>query len=333
MVIDPRTDFAILTTVYNYDRALFTNMTTPVLEQPQTHIWQWQGFPIHYQVAGTTGPAVVLIHGFGASIGHWRQNILGLAQYHRVYALDLIGFGQSAKPRPGPLQVGQQIPYEFETWGQQVVDFCQSVIGEAASLVGNSIGCIVALQAAVLQPEIATSIVMLDCSLRLLHDRKRIGLPWRRRFSAPLFQRVLSVRPIGHFFFRRLAQPKVVRQILQQAYGNVAAVTDELIDILMHPASDIGAADVFLAFINYSQGPLPEDLLALVTCPVLCIWGADDPWEPVALARELTQFPVVKDFIVLEGVGHCPQDEDPETVNTILCKWLDEDVKLHLPLN
>lgn len=306
-------------------------MTTSVLEQPQAHIWQWQGFSIHYQVAGDTGSAVVLIHGFGASSGHWRQNILALAHHHRVYAIDLIGFGQSAKPKPGPLQIGQQIPYEFETWGQQVADFCNSVIGEAACLVGNSIGCIVALQAAVLQPDIATSIVMLDCSLRLLHDRKRIGLPWQRRFSAPVFQKVLSVRPIGHFFFRRLARPKVVRQILQQAYSNAATVTEELIEILMHPASDIGAADVFLAFINYSKGPLPEDLLALVTCPVLCIWGADDPWEPVVLARQFTKFSAVKEFIVLEGVGHCPQDEAPEAVNTILCKWLDEDLELHLP--
>lgn len=297
-------------------------MAISLLDQPQTHIWQWQGFSIHYQVAGTDGPPVVLIHGFGASSGHWRQNIPDLAQRHQVYALDLIGFGQSAKPQPGPFATGQSIQYEFETWGQQVVDFCQEVIGEAACLVGNSIGCIVALQAAVLEPAMATSIVMLDCSLRLLHERKRADLPWYRKFSAPIFQKVLSIQVIGYFFFRRLAQPKAVRQILQQAYGNQAAVTDDLVTMLIQPALDQGAADVFLAFINYSQGPLPEDLLALVTCPVLCIWGADDPWEPVDLARAFTQFPVVQDFIVLDGVGHCPQDEDPKQVNTIIQNWI-----------
>ncbi|NJK28899.1 MAG: alpha/beta fold hydrolase [Acaryochloris sp. RU_4_1] len=297
-------------------------MSICVLNQPQTHIWQWQGFPIYYQVAGTAGPAVVLIHGFGASSGHWRKNIAELAQDHRVYALDLIGFGRSAKPKPGSLQAGQSVPYEFETWGQQIVDFCQNVIGEAACLIGNSIGCIVALQAAVLNPKGITSVVMLNCSLRLLHTRKRASLPWYRQLSAPIFQKVLSVRPIGYFFFRRLAQPKAVRQILQQAYNNPEAVTDELVNMLIDPALDKGAADVFLAFINYSQGPLPEDLLALVTCPVLCIWGGDDPWEPVELARAFTQFPVVQDFIVLEGVGHCPQDEAPEQVNEIVKTWI-----------
>lgn len=297
-------------------------MVTSLGNQPQSATWEWQGFSIQYQSAGTNGPAVILIHGFGASSGHWRKNIAELAQDHRVYAVDLIGFGQSSKPTPGPLAPGQSIAYEFETWGQQIADFCQEVVGGAACLVGNSIGSIVALQAAVLAPQLATSVVMLDCSLRLLHDRKRAGLPWYRKFSAPLFQSVLSVKPIGHFFFHRLARPKTVRQILEQAYGRTEAVTDELVDMLIQPASEPGAADVFLAFINYSQGPLPEDLLAEIACPVLCVWGADDPWEPVELARELTQFPMVEDFIVLDGIGHCPQDEDPHQVNQIVSNWI-----------
>ncbi|HEY9657517.1 MAG TPA: alpha/beta fold hydrolase, partial [Allocoleopsis sp.] len=112
---------------------------------PQT--WMWRGFPITYQAQGETGAAVVLIHGFGASWGHWRKNIPVLAQNYRVYAIDLIGFGGSAKPAPNT-----EIPYTFETWGQQVAEFCQEVVGTPAFLVGNSIGCIVAMQAAVDYP-------------------------------------------------------------------------------------------------------------------------------------------------------------------------------------
>jgi pimeloyl-ACP methyl ester carboxylesterase len=41
----------------------------------------------------------------------------------RVYAIDLIGFGGSAKPTPGPVKPGEQIQYSFETWGQQIADF------------------------------------------------------------------------------------------------------------------------------------------------------------------------------------------------------------------
>lgn len=278
--------------------------------------WPWQGFPIRYQKAGTAGSPMLLIHGFGASSDHWRKNIPALAATNRVYAIDLIGFGKSVKPFPG-----LAIDYTFETWGQLVLDFCREVIGESVFLVGNSIGCVVALQAAVMDTTQVRAIAMLDCSLRLLHDRKRATLPWYRSAPTPLFQRLLGIRPLGHFFFSRLARPQVIRNVLQQAYARDEAVTDELVNILLTPAQDPGAADVFLAFVRYSQGPLPEDLLPQLHCPVLVIWGEADPWEPIAQGRELANYPTVEDFIVLPDVGHCPQDEAPELINPLLRDW------------
>jgi pimeloyl-ACP methyl ester carboxylesterase len=279
--------------------------------------WPWQGFPIRYQKAGTTGAPLLLIHGFGASSDHWRKNIPVLAETNRVYAIDLIGFGKSVKPYPG-----DPVPYTFETWGQLVVDFCRDVIGEPTFLIGNSIGCVVALQAAVMAPEPVRGVAMLNCSLRLLHDRKRAGLPWYRRAPAPWFQSLLGWRPFGHFFFSRLARPPVIRKVLTQAYARQEAVTDELIEALYGPSQAEGAADVFLAFVRYSQGPLAEDLLPQVQCPVLILWGVDDPWEPVDLGRAYAAYPAVEDFIELAGVGHCPQDEAPEQVNPILRDWV-----------
>ncbi|MBD2250413.1 alpha/beta fold hydrolase [Nostoc parmelioides] len=288
-----------------------------------TKTWIWRGFSICYQTQGTTGPSVVLVHGFGASWGHWRKNIPTLAENCRVYAIDLIGFGGSAKPQPDT-----EMAYTLETWGEQVADFCREVVGEPAFLVGNSIGCIVVMQAAVSNPEICLSVALLNCSLRLLHDRKRETLPWSRRFGAPVLQRVLSIKAIGQFFFRQVAQPKTVRKILLQAYINSEAVTEELVDILTAPASDPGAVAVFLAFTSYSSGPLPEDLLPLLPCPALIVWGTDDPWEPIDLGRELANYPQVLKFIPLEGVGHCPQDEAPELVNPILQDWIWEQTRL-----
>ncbi|MEJ1936627.1 alpha/beta fold hydrolase [Nostoc sp. NIES-2111] len=288
-----------------------------------TKTWIWRGFPICYQTQGTVGPAVVLVHGFGASWSHWRKNIPVIAQNCRVYAIDLIGFGGSAKPQPDT-----EITYTLETWGEQLADFCREVVGEPAFLVGNSIGCIVVMQAVVSNPEIGLSVALLNCSLRLLHDRKRETLPWSRRYGAPLLQRVLSVKPIGQFFFRQVAQPKTVRKILLQAYVNSEAVTEELVDILTAPASDPGAVAVFLAFTSYSSGPLPEDLLPLLPCPAIIIWGAKDPWEPIELGRELINYPQVLKFIPLEGVGHCPQDEAPELVNPLLQDWIRERLRV-----
>jgi len=57
------------------------------------------------------------------------------------------------KPTPGPLKPGEQIQYSFETWGQQIADFAGRSLSQF--LVGNSIGCIAAMQAAVSSPDIA----------------------------------------------------------------------------------------------------------------------------------------------------------------------------------
>ena len=300
-----------------------TTLTTHERTSPQTLTWTWRGYQVRYQMSGhdlrsTEGDrrsAIVLIHGFGASSDHWRKNLPILGAHHRVFAIDLIGFGFSDKPDPRTFE------YTFETWGQQVLDFCEQVVSSPAYFIGNSIGCIVAMQAAVLSPEQCLGTALLDCSLRLLHERKRQEIPWYQRVSAPLFQRLLSYRPLGHFFFNRIANPKAIASFLTQAYGDAAAITDELVEAIYRPALEPGAADVFLTFIQYSQGPLAEDLLPQLQCPALFLWGEADPWEPIEMGRSLAQYDAVEDFIPLPGVGHCPQDEAPDQVNALLLKW------------
>lgn len=286
-----------------------------ITETPK--IWHWRGYRITYQQSGNTGAAVVLVHGFGASWGHWRKNLPVLGESCRCYAIDLIGFGDSAKPTPS-----KEIEYTFETWGQLVADFCSEVVGEPAFLVGNSIGCIVVMQTAVDYPELVLGIAAINCSIRLLHERKRVTLPWYRNYGSLVMQQILGNRQIGSFFFKQIAKPKVVRKILLQAYRRSEAVTDELIEMLMQPAADPGAVDVFLAFTRYSQGPLPEDLLPRLNCPTILLWGTEDPWEPVTMGKELGKISTVDRFIPLEGLGHCPQDEAPEVVNPILLEWI-----------
>ena len=288
-----------------------------ITKTPKT--WNWRGYPITYQQAGETGAAVVLVHGFGASWGHWRKNLPVLGQFYRCYAIDLIGFGGSAKPSPG-----DEIEYTFATWGQQLADFCREVVGSPAFLIGNSIGCIVVMQTAVDNPDLALGVAAINCSIRLLHDRKRKTLPWYRNYGSLVMQRVLGNKQIGNFFFQQIAKPKVVRKILLQAYRRPEAVTDELIEMLMKPAVDPGAVEVFLAFTRYSQGPLPEDLLPQLKCPTILLWGTDDPWEPVTMGKELAKISTVERFIPLEGLGHCPQDEAPEIVNPILLEWIND---------
>lgn len=281
------------------------------------HNWTWRGFPITYRQAGRSGPAVVMVHGFGASSGHWRHNLPVLGETCRCFAIDLLGFGGSAKPQPG-----SDVAYTFETWGEQIADFCEEAIGEPAFLIGNSIGCIAAMQAAVSRPAIARGVAALNISLRMLHDRKRGMLPWYRRFGAPAMQKALSYPAIAEFFFSAIARPSTVRSVLNQAYRRPEAVTDELVQLILEPARDPGAVGVFVAFTRYSQGPLAEDLLPRLPCPAIVLWGTDDPWEPFELGREYGNYETVERFIPLEGLGHCPQDEAPEIVNPILQEWI-----------
>jgi len=291
------------------------------LNAPQ--VWLWRGYPITYQSCGQTGPAVVLVHGFGACWGHWRKNLPVLGEHFRTFALYLIGFGASAKPLPQ-----KEIEYTFATWSQLLGDFCREIVGEPCFLVGNSIGCVVVMQCAVDFPSQVRGLVALNCSLRLLHERKRSGLPWYQQLGTPILQWFLGNRTLGGFFFRQLAQPETIRKILVQAYGDPTAVTDELVNLLLTPAHDPGAVDVFLAFTRYSQGPLPEDLLPQITCPTLLVWGEADPWEPVALGQALGDYACVEEFRVLPGVGHCPQDEAPARVNALLIEWLEQKAQL-----
>lgn len=283
--------------------------------------WLWHGQPIGYVAAGNlddrASPAVVLIHGFGASVGHWRKNIPALARASRTYAIDLLGFGASAKPLPD-----REVSYTFETWGAQVADFCREVVGTPAVLVGNSIGAMVAMQAAIVSPDLAKRVLAIDCSLRLLHDRKRYVLPWYRQVGASILQALLGNRAIASLFFQQLRQPQAIRRILHQAYVQPQAISDELVEILLHPARDPNAVAVFQAFVRYSQGPTPEELLARLPCEAILLWGERDPWEPIELGRALQRFPCVKEFIPIPKAGHCPQDEVPEVINPLLLAWI-----------
>ncbi|MEO0854252.1 MAG: alpha/beta fold hydrolase [Cyanobacteria bacterium J06648_11] len=280
---------------------------------PTSGEWLWRGYELPYIAAGDPdAEAIVLVHGFGGCIGHWRKNVPVLARCFRVYAIDLLGFGAAPKPN---------MPYTFELWGEQLSAFCRDIVGKPATLVGNSVGAIVVMQAAVACPELAASTVAINCSLRLLHERKRDRLSLIQQWGTPLVQALLNVKPIGRAFFNQIATPKALRNILHQAYVRPEAVTDELIDLLLEPARDPGAADVFVAFISYASGPLAEDLLPQLTCPALIIWGEDDPWEPVNLARSLACFPQVKEFVTIPRAGHCPMDEAPDEVNALLLEW------------
>ncbi len=105
-----------------------------------------------------------------------------------------------------------------------------------------------------------------------------MSLPWYRRLGADFAQIILKNKAIGAFFFQQIAKPQTVRKILLQAYRRSEAVTEELVEIILKPARDPGAFKVFLAFTAYSGGPLPEDLLPILPCRAILLWGSEEWW-------------------------------------------------------
>ncbi|KAI0565481.1 Alpha/beta hydrolase [Gracilaria domingensis] len=291
------------------------------------HTWDFRGFKLQYATAGVSSqtaelPALVLVHGFGANCQHWRRNLAPLASKNfRVFALDLIGFGMGEKPQPGkPDSHDNQVEYTFDYWTEQLRSFITTVVQPtgAVYLVANSIGAMVTMQFSAQYPNLCAANVFISPSLRQLNVRKR---SWLQDITAPLIMQVLAYRPLGSYFLNSIAKPKQLSNVLREAYGVHEAVDDELVNIIAKPALTEGALDVFLAFISYDEGPIPEDFLPALSQPSMVIWGVQDQFEPYELGQALRHYSTVQEFVGMEGVGHCAHDENPEEVNDLICKF------------
>ena len=298
------------------------------------HTWIWQGHRIHWSHSGdpASGAIALLIHGFGASAGHWRHNQPVLAQQAEVFALDLLGFGASDKPRScladEPPEAGA-VRYCFDLWARQVVDFLAEVAqvaGRPVHLIGNSIGGMVALDAAVLLSEAGrppAQVILIDCAQRTLDEKRVAQLPPLERATRPAVKALVRQRWLIAPLFRFLARPAFIRQVLRQAYPSGNNVDDALVALLHRPSTDPGAVESFRGFVNLFEDHLAPDLLARLQLPVRMIWGAEDPWEAPAEARRWRDtYPCIQALEVLPGLGHCPHDESPEAVNPLLLNWI-----------
>nr|WP_186485504.1 alpha/beta fold hydrolase [Synechococcus sp. A15-127] len=271
--------------------------------------------------------AVLLIHGFGANTEHWRFNQPALAALAPTYAIDLLGFGRSDQPRARlkdePEQPGSVL-YGFDLWGQQVADFCRTVIDRPVLLMGNSIGGVVALRAAQLLGDRCCGVVLIDCAQRLMDDKQLATQPAWMAWIRPLLKTMVRQRWLSTTLFRNAARPGVIRSVLKQAYPSGQHVDDALVELLFQPTRRNGAAEAFRGFINLFDDHLAPQLMQHLAVPVDLIWGEQDPWEPLPEAqRWAEQISCVKSINVISGAGHCPHDEAPDRVNPVLLRLLE----------
>ncbi len=295
--------------------------STSASATPISAHWIWRGQVVHYVKQGEQGQPLLLVHGFGASTDHWRKNIPVLAQHYQVYAIDLLGFGRSAKPK---------WEYRTEIWRDQLRDFCQQVVRCPVIAIGNSLGGYVVLSFAAEWPDWTRGVVLLNPagSFSTLAKSQRGWKQW----LGGLVRWGLRQRLVSYLLFQYLRQPRVIREKLKQVYYDREAVTDQLVEDIHRPSRDPGAADVFVALMRGGQkGRYVDELLRSLVRPLLLIWGERDPWMQVRERSQLyrTYYPqVVEHFI---EAGHCPHDERPEQVNSLIRDWIETGIPATAP--
>ncbi len=278
--------------------------------------WRFRGHSIHCRratpqdhgaVRASQGrPALVLIHGFGASTHHWRHNIPRLAQRHEVHAFDLLGFGRSDKPT--------DLALDTTFWRDQLLAYIRERIRRPAVLVGNSLGGYVALRAAAAQPDSTAGLALLNPMGRFRCEPSRMSNMRLVFLKNPIFRRLL---------FENLRRPASIRRLLRKVYVDPTNVDEALVDSIRRPAMDPGAFAVFSNILNMPAHPPVDEWFSQLRAPLLLCWGRHDPWiNPIprlALFRQAAPEGAKEEIM---DAGHCPHDEQPKHFNRILLQWL-----------
>lgn len=287
----------------------------------------------YLEVGDPSKPAILLVHGFGASSYHWRYNIPILAQKYHVYALDLLGFGWSDKPI---------MDYDASVWRDQVVDFVNEVIlvhakDKKVAIAGNSLGGYTAMYASSDDriKDNVSGCILLNAAGRFRDpevpdDNKAEPNPIIKSISSAIQRFVIACS------FVYTKQPARIEQILRQVYPiNDANVDSELVESIRTPALDSSAAEVFYRVITKTgsgKQPYVDHILKeLDTVPVLLAWGESDPWIRSAAADKIQRLHAEfhkddeRSWIkrVSIDAGHCPHDEAPEAVNDAILEFAD----------
>lgn len=259
-----------------------------------------------YWALGDRGSTVTLLHGLGVSVESWRENIVPLSEHHCVYALDMVGFGRSDKP---------PIPYSVDHLVRFVSDFMADQGIERASLIGNSMGGLVALQFALLFPEKVDKLVLVD--------------------SAGLGREVTMLLRLAAlpFIGERLSRPsrKGAAQVLQACVYDQTLITDEAIEDFYQMFVLPGAQDAYLTMLRSMcnfwgikaeiLSPILEGL-GTITAPTLIVWGQQDEVLPVSHADVAAKGIRHAQLHVFDLCGHAPQLERPEEFNALVLEFL-----------
>jgi pimeloyl-ACP methyl ester carboxylesterase len=248
------------------------------------------GFKLHVRDDGPRdAPAIIMLHGFGASLHTFEPWAQALDGTNRVIRFDLPGSGLS---EPDPTGI-----YTDARSMDLLLALMDRLGISKASLVGNSIGGRLAWTFAATHPDRVNKLVLISPD--------GFASPGFAYGRAPEVPRVLTIM--------RYVLPRfLLRMNLVAAYANPEALTDQTLEryhaLLL--ASGNRAALIERMRQTVLRDPVP--LLRRIQAPVLLLWGQKDAMIPIANAADYLGALPQATLVTLPGLGHVPQEEDPE---------------------
>ncbi|OBJ51708.1 alpha/beta fold hydrolase [Mycobacterium sp. 1423905.2] len=282
------------------------DVTAPKLQFRTIH-----GHRRAFRIAGS-GPVIVLLHGVGDSSTTWEPVHAKLAQRFTVIAPDLLGHGESDKPRAD---------YSLASFANGLRDLLTVLEIDRVTLVGHSLGGGVAAQFAYQYPEFVERVVLVSAG----GVTKDVSIALR-----------LAAMPLGAEALSMLRLPGAVPAmgLLSRAVGNVIGSTRFTRDVTSLPRlvgglSKPGAAAAFgrtLRGVVDTQGQYVTMLdrsYLMHGLPVQIIWGEDDLIIPVSHARLAHKQIPGSRLEILEESGHMPHGDHPDRFVRIVHEFID----------
>ena len=245
---------------------------------------------------------VILIHGVMDSAFHWHKNIDALAEHHRVWAIDLVGFGFSSRPTAPN--------YSLKMYARHVREFMDAHGIARASIVGHSLGGAVTLEFAHDYPERVDKLILISPATFLLQFRPQVKLAGR----LPEMTRAA----IGYALTSRRARMASWRG----AVGDPSHVDLGELEIRLRPQRVKGSAEALIAMLGSPHLSDLPDGLGRIGAPTLILWGENDRAVPLRHGGYHTRGLPNAELVVLEGAGHIPQNEYPAAVNRLMVDFL-----------
>jgi pimeloyl-ACP methyl ester carboxylesterase len=256
---------------------------------------------------GDAKPVIILIHGLGDDADSWRRLIPLLSGTFRVLAPDLPGFGRSAASGRAGIK--------------RHVAAVLALLAETgpAILAGNSMGALVAEEAAMTRPDLVRALVLLDGGIPtaaaldrgfLLMALPFAGKKWYRAFRADherawqslfgYYADIMSLPEADRRFLRERAIARVESSSQERAYFA------SLRSLILHSAFHSGRLARFLS-------GFPGKLLI--------IWGAEDTVLPPESSRPIRELRPDAAFNRISGAGHLPHQEKPEETAAVILQF------------